>query len=497
MKRLISLILMIALTAAGLTLHAAGASIAFADVKETDWFAASVAEAVNLGLINGKGKGADGADRFDPDGNITLAEAVKLAACMHQLSTEGQVTLTNGSPWYESYADYGRSYFLMASEAGFSYESVMGMPDHVINRAEFAWLFARAVPATLLTEVNAIPDNALPDVRNDFADPTDEQAYLMKYYTEIYRLYRAGIVNGSDKNGSFLPGSPIKRSEVAAITVRMMEPDKRVGAPENLGAAPVPTVDFTLEDLIERNRITNLMKRHSCVTVRTPDNDLKDTGGSYWIVGDVIVSADAWYYEGKRWEQGVYGDFSYKVVSPEQITAELWLRVQPRYEYLDDAVNSVFPIELTEEMKILSYDEHTLTLFIAGESLVGEAVTDPSEMTAVVDRETLELLSYNQTTYYSSGGTYTSERVLEYDGEPVGTSVLQGWDKTRVLNVEVTQKWQDDYTETILCPTSWDLTVVPGPGHGVSVSVPGAETDDYGWYQVGPGEEQVTILAEN
>ena len=101
-----------------LALNAFAAGLSFSDVKETDWFAEAVTEAAALGLINGKGVDSSGRNYFDPDGNITLAEAVKLAACMHQRSAEGAVTLTNGNPWYESYADYGRDRFLAASGKG-------------------------------------------------------------------------------------------------------------------------------------------------------------------------------------------------------------------------------------------------------------------------------------------------------------------------------------------------------------------------------------------
>lgn len=64
-------------------------AMTFSDVTATDWFADAVYTSVDLGLINGKGKDASGADYFDPDGYITLSEAVKTAACMRQLYTEG------------------------------------------------------------------------------------------------------------------------------------------------------------------------------------------------------------------------------------------------------------------------------------------------------------------------------------------------------------------------------------------------------------------------
>ena len=48
-------------------------------------------------------------------------------------------------------------------------------------------------------------------------------------------LYRAGIMKGSDRYGTFRPDAAIKRSEVAAVAVRMILSEERVGAPESLG----------------------------------------------------------------------------------------------------------------------------------------------------------------------------------------------------------------------------------------------------------------------
>ena len=53
----------------------------FGDVNAGDWYFDWVYGAVDLGLVNGKGKGNDGRDRFDPLGQITFAETAKLAAC--------------------------------------------------------------------------------------------------------------------------------------------------------------------------------------------------------------------------------------------------------------------------------------------------------------------------------------------------------------------------------------------------------------------------------
>ncbi len=42
------------------------------------------------------------------------------------------------------------------------------------------------------------------------------------YSKEIYALYEAGVVNGVDELGSFLPEAGITRAEAAAIMVRLM-----------------------------------------------------------------------------------------------------------------------------------------------------------------------------------------------------------------------------------------------------------------------------------
>ena len=44
----------------------------------------------------------------------------------------------------------------------------------------------------------------------------------------VYKLYRAGILQGNDTAHTCNPGANIRRSEVAAILTRMMNPDVRI-----------------------------------------------------------------------------------------------------------------------------------------------------------------------------------------------------------------------------------------------------------------------------
>ncbi len=80
------------------------------------------------------------------------------------------------------------------------------------TRAEFAAILSSALPEAALTPINTVVDNAIPDVTVD-----------MPYANEIYRLYRAGIINGSDAKGTFYPTSNITRGAACAIATRMCD----------------------------------------------------------------------------------------------------------------------------------------------------------------------------------------------------------------------------------------------------------------------------------
>jgi len=175
----------------------------FTDVKEGDWFYVDVMKAHKTGLVNGTS-----ATTFSPGNSLTYAEAVKLAACMHQHYTTGEVSLENGSPWYQSYVDYAKQNGIISGDYAWN------MPA---TRAGYMEIFAKALPDSALAAINTVTDGSIPDV--PMSHPQS---------AAIYKLYRAGIVQGVDAQRNCNPGSDIKRSEVAAILTRMMEEDVRI-----------------------------------------------------------------------------------------------------------------------------------------------------------------------------------------------------------------------------------------------------------------------------
>lgn len=179
----------------------------FQDVQYDDWFYVDVIAAYTRGLIAGMTSTS-----YAPDGQLTAAQAVKLAACLHQSYYTGAVTLQNSPSghWYRSYADYAVANGIL--DAGLSDAEYAG----AISRARFVSIFYRALPASEYAAKNTVPDGAIPDVGS--ADP---------YAREIYAFFRAGILTGNDRYGTFLPASHIRRSEVAAILTRMYDAGAR------------------------------------------------------------------------------------------------------------------------------------------------------------------------------------------------------------------------------------------------------------------------------
>ena len=98
---------------------------------------------------------------YGPDESFTLAQAIKIAACMHQLYHEGEISLTNGDPWYTTYVDY-------AVRNGIAPESYGGLSrseyDSPISRRDYVRLFYNALPVSEYLAINDIADGAIPDV---------------------------------------------------------------------------------------------------------------------------------------------------------------------------------------------------------------------------------------------------------------------------------------------------------------------------------------------
>lgn len=174
----------------------------FNDVAD-QWYAPYVQLAYEYGLVNGTSPTS-----FSPEKNLTIAEAIKLASCLHSIYYTGLADFRNGTPWYEPYVDYAMQ------------NNIIPKPFDDYNayatRADFATIFMSALPEEALSKKNEIDDNAIPDV-----------TIGMPFASAVYKLYRAGVLTGSDSAGTFYPHSNITRDAVAAIATRMAIPAYR------------------------------------------------------------------------------------------------------------------------------------------------------------------------------------------------------------------------------------------------------------------------------
>ena len=184
----------------------------FTDVPADAWFAPNVQSAYELDLMTGSS-----ATTFNPNGNLTIAEALVLACRLHSTYVgNGETFAANGGTWYQPYVDYAVASSIITAGAYADYTATA-------TRAQFAAILAAALPDEALPAINSV--TSLPDLDANAA-----------YAAAVLKLYNAGILTGSDAAGSFKPESTIQRSEVATIVTRMA--DKSLRKTFTLTAAP-------------------------------------------------------------------------------------------------------------------------------------------------------------------------------------------------------------------------------------------------------------------
>ncbi|MEQ2444605.1 Ig-like domain-containing protein [Pseudoflavonifractor sp. CLA-AP-H29] len=176
----------------------------FTDVVAGSWYAGSVETAYELGLVEGTSK-----TTFSPTDPITISSTLALACRLYSTYYGDNATFTGGTIWYQPYVDYAIAKGIITSGQYSDYNANA-------TRRQFAAIMAKALPASALKGINTVEDGGIPDVASGSAN-----------YADIYTLYRAGILTGSDKLGTFLPETTIDRASVSAILSRMAMPSQR------------------------------------------------------------------------------------------------------------------------------------------------------------------------------------------------------------------------------------------------------------------------------
>lgn len=165
--------------------------LVFADVT-TQWFKPYIDKATAAKLMFGTGSG-----KFDPQGNLTIAQAMTLAYQIHSKATGGTLPQASGA-WYMPYYQYCKDHGI--GETGrFSVSDL----SRVCTRFEMVDILDQAIPQSRMSAVKSV--DKIPDLAENTANAKN-----------VYKWYRAGILSGNS-NGEFMGGKSITRAEVAVI----------------------------------------------------------------------------------------------------------------------------------------------------------------------------------------------------------------------------------------------------------------------------------------
>ncbi len=197
----------------------------FADVAPGDWYYEDVMALYELGLASGQRT-----DRFAPEEEMTVGEALALAARLRSLHMYGDSEIGPlafpGELWYEPYVSFLQS----LGSIGLEFEGAYTRPA---LRAEAAHILANALPQDLFAPINRELVVTGYANRNYITDVDD----YTPYREDILLLYQWGILSGVDATGSFAPGDTILRGQMASMAARLINENLRIPLPWRLDAA--------------------------------------------------------------------------------------------------------------------------------------------------------------------------------------------------------------------------------------------------------------------
>ncbi len=178
----------------------------FSDVDKNDWYYENIRSVYQFGLMQGKGNNV-----FDVSGQITIAETLAIAMRIHSIYYVGFVPeypVESGYEWYSPCVNYAKENSLI----------IKGYEDYEvpITRSEFVKILAKSIDKVDFDEINYVEDRVIPDVSKKSS-----------YYDEVYMLYKAGVIAGTDSVGTFSPDSTITRAEAATIVTRIIDKNLR------------------------------------------------------------------------------------------------------------------------------------------------------------------------------------------------------------------------------------------------------------------------------
>lgn len=180
----------------------------FSDVKNA-WCADAVETCFEAKLMEGRQ-----ANRFDLSSRLTQAQIIVICARLHEMLTGGTPSPeTSKTPWYQSAYDR-----LAELEGGAQALPAREQMEKAANQDCPRRMFSDLLLLVLKSAAVELPvlnsqEQAAPDL-------TPEQ--------EAYSLYRWGILNGTDRYGTYSADAPLTRGQAVAILARVVDPAQRL-----------------------------------------------------------------------------------------------------------------------------------------------------------------------------------------------------------------------------------------------------------------------------
>lgn len=180
----------------------------FDDVKTGDWFEDGVENSYQMKLMSG-----EGGKKFNPKGNLTIAQTIAIASRLHSIYNTGSLSaVPKTDVWYEGVVQYAKDNNII-KDNDFS-KSDMNKPA---TRGQVAYILSGALPQSELESINN--DLKFKDVSGKYADA-------------INLLAKSGVVAGKSE-GKFKPSDKVTRAEASVIISRLVKPSERVKVKDN------------------------------------------------------------------------------------------------------------------------------------------------------------------------------------------------------------------------------------------------------------------------
>lgn len=172
-----------------------------ASFTDMNWSKSYVEKVYGYGWMEGMGGG-----KFAPQGDLTVAQAITLAARIHSATRNYPIDGSDG-PWYQTYLDYCQNHSLL-----YNYEipDLEARLNDKVTRLDTLRILSVAASLPCLGW-NEEETAVVPDVDRD-----------SEYGSLVYDWYRAGIITGDAGTHNFRPDSTITRGEMAAILCRLL-----------------------------------------------------------------------------------------------------------------------------------------------------------------------------------------------------------------------------------------------------------------------------------